>query len=219
METSLSSAELAEYVARQAEAFFPDGPVDRSLLRRALEAALARLDHCFSRIDRKYYRRGDAAFYDHLNTDQHAALLYLLSHGLHAERGERALASKIYALNKALHGLDVFYEVELPSVFLFQHPVGSVLGRARYGDYLVVYQGVTVGSDLDGNYPELGEGVVLFGGSRVIGRARIGANSWITPGCTVMDAALPPDSILFGAPPATQRKPSRRHVVRDVFGQ
>lgn len=219
METSLSPPRLAEYVARQVEALFPDGPVDRTLLGRAVDGALARLEHCFSRIARKYYRRGELTVYDHLNTDQHAAFLYLVSHGLWAEHDDSALASKVYGLNKALHGIDVFYEVELPAVFLFQHPVGSVLGRARYGDYLVVYQGVTVGSDLDGNYPELGEGVVLFGGSRVIGRARIGPNSWLAPGCTVMDAALPPDSVLFGIPPATQRRPSRRQVVRDVFGQ
>lgn len=218
MHTSLPPAELAEYVARQTEAFFPDGATDRRRLRLGLDAALERLAHCFGRIDRKYYRRGGEPAYDHLNTDQHAALLYFLSHSLHADFGETALAAKAYALNKALHGLDVFYEVELPAVFFFQHPVGTVLGRARYADHLVVYQGVTVGSDLDGNYPQLGEGVVLFGGSRVLGRARLGANTWVAPAAVVMDVELPGDSVVFGMPPATQRRPTRRDVVRDLFG-
>jgi len=104
-------------------------------------------------------------------------------------------------------------------VFLFQHPVGTVLGRARYADHLVVYQGVTVGSNLDGDRPQLGDGVVLFGGSRVIGRARLGANTWVAPAAVVMDIELPGDSVVFGMPPATQSRPTRRDVVRDVFGR
>jgi serine O-acetyltransferase len=218
MHTSLPPAALAEYVARQTEAFFPDGATDRPRLRLGLDGALERLAHCFGHIHQKYYRRDGEPTYDHLHTDQHAALLYLLSHVLHAELGETALAAKAYALNKALHGLDVFYEVELPAVFLFQHPVGTVLGRARYADHLVVYQGVTVGSNLDGDRPQLGDGVVLFGGSRVLGRARLGANTWIAPAAVVMDVELPDDSVVFGMPPATQRRPTRRDVVRDVFG-
>ncbi|HEX2163256.1 MAG TPA: serine acetyltransferase [Thermoanaerobaculia bacterium] len=219
MRTSLPPAELAEYVARQMEVFFPDGPVDRPRLRRGLDLALDRLATCFAGIDLKYYRRDGEPVYDHLHTDQHAALLYLLSHLLHRELGETALATKAYALNKALHGLDAFYEIELPPVFLFSHPLGSVLGRSRYGNYLVIYHQVTVGYDLDGNAPELGEGVVLFGGSRVIGRSRLGDNTWVTPGAIVMDQEFPGDSVIFGVPPATQRRPTKRDVVRDVFGR
>jgi serine O-acetyltransferase len=92
-----------------------------------------------------------------------------------------------------------------------------VLGRAGYGDYLAVYQGVTVGSDLEGNYPQLHEGVVLFGGARVIGRAHLGANTWVAPAAVVLDQSFPPDSVLFGMPPSTERRPSRRDVVRDFF--
>lgn len=214
---SLHPAALSDYVAAQVASFFPDGPVDRHALRRGVDAALERLEHCFIRLGLKYYRRDGGAVYDHLHTDQHAAFLYLLCRRLHAGLAEERLAAKVYALNKALHALDVFYDVELPPVFFFQHPVGSVLGRATYNGHLAVYQGVTVGSDLEGNYPTLGDGVVLFGGSRVIGRARLGDNTWVAPGTTVMGEEHPADSILFGTPPATGRKPTRRHVVRDLF--
>jgi serine O-acetyltransferase len=38
------------------------------------------------------------------------------------------LADRIYYLNKALNGLDLFYEVEMPDVFYLDHPVGTVIG-------------------------------------------------------------------------------------------
>jgi hypothetical protein len=33
-----------------------------------------------------------------------------------------------------------------------------------------------------------------------------------------MDRSFEPDSILFGTPPATERRPTRRDVRRDLFG-
>ena len=40
------------------------------------------------------------------------------------------MKDKLFLLNKALHGCDIYYEVALPSVFLLVHPLGTVLGRA-----------------------------------------------------------------------------------------
>ena len=219
MHTSLTPSELSDYVGGQLAAFFPDGRLDRQHLRQGVESGLERLAHCFAHIHLKYYQRDGEASYDHLNTDQHAAFLYMLSRVLHKTVENTPLAAKVYALNKALHALDVFYEVELPAVFYFQHPVGTVIGRARFGNFLAVYQGVSIGADLEGRYPQLDEGVVLFGGARVIGRSRIGANSWVAPAAIIMDETFPPDSVLFGMPPATQRRPSRRDVIRDFFGR
>ena len=48
------------------------------------------------------------------------------------ESNHTNLAAKVYALNKALHAIDVFYEVELPDLFCLQHPLGTMPGRARY---------------------------------------------------------------------------------------
>ena len=46
------------------------------------------------------------------------------------------IADKIYYLNKILHSVDIYHEVELPSTFFLEHPVGTVLGRAKYQDGL-----------------------------------------------------------------------------------
>ena len=37
-----------------------------------------------------------------------------------------------------LHGIDVFFTVDLPDIFLFCHPLCTVLGRAQYSDYFLV---------------------------------------------------------------------------------
>ena len=51
---------------------------------------------------------------------------------------------KFYYLNKIMNSVEMFYEVELPSVFCCDHPLGSVMGRARYSDFFYFSQGCTV---------------------------------------------------------------------------
>ena len=218
MRTTLSRDELTSYVTRQADALFPDGRVGVDGLAAPIARALERTEHCFSRISRKYFREAGETLFDHLHTDQYAMFLYLLANSIHRMSGDPRLASKIYGLNKALHGVDAFYEVELPEVFAFQHPVGTVLGRAGYGNYFFVYQRCSVGSDLAGTYPTIGEGVVMFGGSAIVGASTVGDNCWLSIGALVMDAAVPPGSVVFGRSPDLTVRPTQRDVVRDLFG-
>ncbi len=70
---------------------------------------------------------------------------------------------------------------------------------------------------LHGVYPVLGEGVVLFGGSRVIGASKINDNCPVAPGATVIDTDVPADSVIYGIPPETAWQPTRHNVIRDVF--
>jgi serine O-acetyltransferase len=214
---SLPPADLSRYVARQVSTMFPDRDVAASDVERHVARALERLEHCFSRIAIKYFWDGEHTRFSHLHTDQYAMFLYFLSNTVHAAGGDPSVAGKVYALNKALHGIDVFYEVELPSVFAFQHPVGTVLGRGRYSDYFLVYQRCSIGSDLEGRYPVIGEGVVMFGGSSVIGNAHVGANAWLSVGTTILGQDVPAGSVVFGRSPSLVVKPTSRVVVRDIF--
>lgn len=214
---SLPPDRLADYVARQFCAFFPDRDVVGRELRSAVDEALLRAEHCFGHIRAKYFTAGGDIVLDHRNTDQYAMFLYLLSRALHGT-GLTGFAAKAYALNKALHGLDVFYEVQLPTIFCFQHPVGTVLGRATYSDYLFVYQRASTGAK-DGKYPRLGEGVVLYPGAAVIGECTVGNNVWLSNGSLVFGQDIPSNSVVFGASPALTVKPTRRDVRRDLFGE
>jgi len=217
MRSTLSQDDLACYVARQASAFFPDGAVSAGSLTVPVRSALDRLERCFSQVGLKYFAEDGESTFDHLHTDQYAMFLYLLANSIHREGGDPRLASKVYALNKALHGIDAFYEVELPEAFVFQHPVGTVLGRGRYGNYFFVYQRCSVGASVEGAYPTIGEGVVMFGGSAIIGASTVGNNCWLSVGATVLDTDVPPNSVVFGRSPDLTVKPTRRDVVRDLF--
>ncbi len=213
--TTLAPSELAGYVARQMAAFYPDGDETRAVAH-VLADALDRLEHCFNHAKLKCFWTDDGPRFNHLHTDQSAIFLYYLSNSAF-KRGEIAVASKAYALNKALHGLDAFYEVELPAIFTLQHPVGTVLGRASYSDYLCVYQNVSVGSAPDGAQPMLGRSVILYGGARVIGAVRLGDDTVVSAGTTLLGGDVPAGHVAFGQYPAVTTKPTRWNARRDVF--
>ncbi|MDB6074366.1 MAG: transferase hexapeptide repeat containing protein, partial [Verrucomicrobiaceae bacterium] len=114
--------------------------------------------------------------------------------------GVPTLADRVYYLNKALNGMDLFYEVEMPAIFSLDHPVGSVLGRAVYGDYFSFSQGCTVGNNR-GVYPTLGTNVRMLSDSKVIGKCTIGDNVILSAGCYVKDTDVPSCSLVFGTSP------------------
>lgn len=197
---SLDEAHLAAYVAFQLNTMFPDGRiVTPDVIRVILPTVLQRVEHCFTRVNNKYFFNGRDAIFDHLHGDQYAMFLYLVANTAYRAKVGEDLPAKVFLLNKVLHGIDAFYEVELPSVFLFVHPLGTVLGRGHYADYFVVYQRCGVGSNHDA-YPELGEFVTLRPGSAVLGNSRIGRNCTIATESLVLDRNLPDDTVYIGNP-------------------
>jgi serine O-acetyltransferase len=218
VQLSLGHHELAVYVRRQFENLFPDG-ADLGDLPAFIDIALGRIEHCFSRVRLKgFFANGEARF-SHWHSDQYAIFLYYLANTAFREKPGHPIADKAYALNKALHALDAFYEVELPDVFAVQHPVGTVLGRATYADYFICYHNCTVGANLENDYPSFGRGIVMYGGSRVIGKTAVGDNSFVSTGAIVIDGgALAGDSVLHGICPNARRSATSRNVVRDIFG-
>lgn len=198
--SSLDPAALAAYAARQCDAMFPDGdPVSVDELMPAVRGALPRLEHCFTRIDNKYFFDGDQAVFSHLHGDQYAMWLYFLANELHRQGGSTAVCSKLFLLNKALHGIDAFYEVALPDIFLLVHPLGTVLGRGNYSDYFVAYQRCGVGSNHD-VYPTFGKHVTLRPGSAVLGTCNIGDHCQIATESLVLDRDLPANTLYIGNP-------------------
>ena len=113
-------------------------------------------------------------------------------------------ADQVYYLNKIMHGVDWFYAIDLPEHFSCEHPLGSVLGRANYGDYLFVYQGTTVGGNRRNNklyYPTLGNNVILFANATVLGDTHIGNNVVISADSYLLNETIPDNSIAFGTSP------------------
>lgn len=217
IDLSLDAPALAQYVSRQLSNFFPDRDVPPGEISGVLPHVLQRVEHCFSHVNNKYFFDGSQVHFNHLHSDQYATFLYYLANSLWKVEGHRELAGKVYYLNKALHSLEIYYEIELPEVFLLAHPVGTVLGRATYGNYLVLYQGCTVGGNQKLEYPVLGEGVALFGRASVVGRCNVGDDSLISAGSLLIDTDSPPHHVAFGSHPHVQFKPTSKSVKERYF--
>ncbi|MCK6500508.1 MAG: hypothetical protein L6Q38_13625 [Nitrospira sp.] len=199
--STLPADALAAYVEHQVAHLFPDGftaPAGAWLV--AVSRALAALARCFSRIAIAGYTKDGEAALSHLHGDRYAVFLALLAREFHRD-GDIGLACRTYLLNKALHGLDLFYEVELPEVFLLVHPVGTVIGRAKLGNFLCVYQNCTIGgTPLNGTleYPRLGTGTILFARSTLIGRCDLGDGVVMGAGSMLVNASAPAGSLITG---------------------
>lgn len=200
VKSSLSEQQLAHYVYRQLSRCFDDGrPLSADAIRQLLPTTLQRLEHCFTHIQNKYFFDGQSARFDHLHGDQYAMFLYLLANTAYRVGAGDDLPAKLFLLNKMLHGIDAFYEVELPSVFLFVHPLATVLGRGRYDDYLLVYQRCGIGSNHD-IYPRLGKYVTLRPGSAVLGDSVVGDNCTIAAESLLLDRQIDGNTVYIGNP-------------------
>lgn len=218
MRTSLTTPELEGYLGRQIDALYPDGATYD--LGPPVRRALERIEHSFGRnIVRGYNDERGVATFSHLHGDQYAAFLYYASHSAWADSGDAGLASKLFLLNKALNGFVCMYDTVLPDVFILVHTVGIVLGKAHYGNYLVVHQNATVGADARGDVPKLGERTTLYAGSLVVGSSVVGPRSTVSANAVLRNEEIPPDSVVAGASPGLIVKPAGRRMSDLFFGE
>jgi serine O-acetyltransferase len=202
MKLEIPKAELVQLVAKQLDHLFVlDQKGEGEILRAGVEAALERCEHCFSFTANKYYRRGGEVYFNPFHSGQYSIFLYYLSNSIFARHpAASTLADRIYYLNKAMNAVDMFYEVRLPAIFFLDHPVGSVLGRATYGDFFAFSQNCTVGQN-KGVYPTLGQNVTMMARAMLIGACNVGDNVILSADCYVKDTDIPPCSIVFGVHP------------------
>jgi len=200
--SSLSLEALCALTAHQINGLWPDPePLSGTNLQSFGRASFERLEHCFSRVNNRYFFDGKDVVFDHLHGDQYAMWLYFLSNQMYRDSAPETWSKKVFLLNKALHGCDIFYEVMLPSIFLLVHPLGTVLGRGEYSDYFIAYQRCGIGSNHD-VYPRLGPHVTLRPGSAVLGRSVLGANVTIATDSLVLDRDIDANTTYFGGPRA-----------------
>ena len=98
----------------------------------------------------------------------------------------------------------VLIGVDLPKIFpkglLLPHPYGVVISDfATIGSDCVIYQGVTIGSNREGDVPVLGRGVIVYPGAVIVGRLRIGEYAVIGANAVVRKS-FPPHSVVAGNP-------------------
>jgi serine O-acetyltransferase len=217
MESSINQHQLSAYVAKQISIFSVDEDTIFSDLETYISIALERVEFCFSRVNDKYFFDGKQTLFNHLHTDQYAMFLYYLCNTIWRREGDLSLASKVYYLNKTLNAVDIFYEVELPDIFLLVHPLGTVLGRGQYSNYFVAYQRCTVGANAEHVFPVIDEGVAMYGGSMLMGTSHIHKNSRIAAGSFVLDREFGENQLIFGNHPNVVSKLSTHNVFTRNF--
>lgn len=208
-----SRDQLTEYLLKQLSNFFPDSQMDIQVtLERNLDEALARVNVCINAV--KLWRLDE---FDYLHSSQYATFLYFLSNTIWRNEKNERVCTKLFYLNKALNGIDCFYEVEMPDIFFIGHSVGIVLAKAHYSNYFVVYQNSTVGKN-HGIAPVLEEGVVMYPNTAIIGGCHIGKDTVVAQGVSVVSHDTPGSCIVFAGEQGNYVfKQANRNVLADIF--
>lgn len=204
MKLIINENEIVQLIHHQIENFW--GEIGKRQLngdlRIEISKILQRVEKCFSKVHTKGIWENGESVFSPFHTTSWTIFLYYLSNEL-LKRDKNA-ADMIYYLNKVLHSVDWYHEIMLPDYFFAEHPLCSVLGRAKYSNYLLIYQGTTIGgSSKNGTifYPVLGENVILYAGSSILGNCHIGSNVILSANTCVKNEDIPSDSIVYGESP------------------
>lgn len=204
MQNNYIKEEIQKQLKLWLNSFF--ATVNYDVVKESADEAYLRCMESISALNNKYLRTDDGTpQFSVYHTGCQALYLYFLANIL-GRKNIRREAEQIYYLNKILHSVDWYYEISLPPHFMVEHPLGSVLGRAEYGDYLYIYQGVTVGGNISLNtsrtiYPVLGNNVLLYANAKVLGDSHIGDNVILSANTYVINETIPDNSIVFGTSP------------------
>ena len=225
MKMTLPKEALSVYIKKQLDFYIPDGyVVDEKCWEEAIATALQRCDNCFKHILIPQYRVVETgeSFFSHLHRDQYATFLYFFGNTVWHHYHEQWLCDKLLNLQSILHSFFLSYKCEMPDVFALGHPVGSVIGNAKYSDGLYVSQNVTINThtDADGN-PDLflGKGVVLEAGATIIGNKPIGDRVTIGPNVLIHNEKIDSDHTCVSERGKVIIRPRKRErcVAEQVF--
>lgn len=189
---------IVEIAIHQLKTMFMLSSEEEKEIRYVTKKAEENAKKALSGFNNKYLTSELNAFNSVINCNY----LYWLSHELFIIHSQ--CADKVYYLNKMLNAVDLFYAIELPEFWSCEHPMGSVMGRAKYGCHFFFYQGCTVGGNYNNGvleYPTIGEDVVMFSDSKVIGNSIVGNHVRIGANAYIKNQSIPDNSIVFGQSP------------------
>ena len=195
---------VKQLVFRQLSNYWID--TDTVVIEDAIDETLRQMNNNFKDLPNGRFAKGGEAIVSPYMSVQWMILLYRLAHQiyLNGDGSTPKEADQVYYLNKIMHANDWFYAIDLPIHFLCEHPLGSVLGRAEYGDYLFIYQGTTVGGNRSKgklSYPKMGNNVIMYANSTVLGNSTIGNNVVISAETYIINDNVPDNCIVFGRSP------------------
>jgi len=139
----------------------------------------------------------------------HAVCLHGVAHWFWLS-GNHLVARCLSHFCRFVTGIEIHPGATLGRRLFIDHGMGVVIGEtARVGDDVVLYQGVTLGTGVQGRmgadkrgvkrHPTVGNGVVIGSGAEVQGDLLIGDNSRIASGSIVL-TNVPANSVVVGVP-------------------
>lgn len=132
------------------------------------------------------------------NGDATPVFLFRLASLAH-KQGRKELADAFAWLLKECCACDLYYSNEIGEGFYVGHGVGTVIGsRNKIGKGFQIFQGCTIGHRAD--FEEgctIGDNVILFANSSVIGRVTIGDDVIVGAHCLVL-SDVPSHSKCYG---------------------
>lgn len=157
-------------------------------------------------IFRKDYQRwyaGDIDIQKLIETPQLiAVLLYRISREIYLNSSSTKCyggANSYSLLARHIGQIEIFYSADIGESFKINHGVGTVIGaRCKIGRNCMIHQNCTIG-DRNGGRPTIGDNVVIYAGSMILGDIVIGDNCIIGAN-SVVTKSFPANSVLVGSP-------------------
>ena len=208
---NFSGKELEEYINFQLKNFFPDNKSHLNEIKLNLDDALDR-----TLFSIKHTKLPGYTEFHYLHSDLYAQFIYFLSNVVWNRSHDVTLATKLFYLNKSLHGINCMYNTELPNIFILIHCTGIVLGKAKYADYFVACQNITVGSD-KGFSPEITGPLYMGPGSSLVGASVTGEFTHMSIGSSLLHVNVLDNSLVIGRGKSLEIKQLKRNLLKEVY--
>lgn len=132
----------------------------------------------------------------------HAIIYYKIAHWFHT-RGMKFIGRLISQTCRIFTGIEIHPGATIGKRLFIDHGMGVVIGETVViGNNVTIYQGVTLGGtgkETGKRHPNIGDGVVISTGAKVLGPFNVGDYSKIGAGAVVLKE-VPPNSTVVGIP-------------------
>lgn len=194
------------------------------IIKTCQQEAFARTTRCFSKIRDPYYSKDGVCPY---HSGQYLTYLYFLGNTVYntylSKKQENQTAQnvcdKLFMTSLTINSADIYYAHKMPDIFYPAHPIGAVLtGKATIGNYFFFMQGCNLGIN-NGKGPSLGTGIVMWGGSKIVGDCHVGNNVMFGANAYIKDMDIPDNSIVYGQYPNVVIKENRKDEVLSILNE
>lgn len=105
----------------------------------------------------------------------------------------------IHRHHEVKYGIQLSFSNEIGGGLYFAHFSGIVIGCEKIGKDLTIYQGCTIGAVHGKGTPTIGDHVVMYAGSKIVGKVKVGNNVVVGANAVVVKD-VPDNAVVVGVP-------------------